>query len=259
MVCPQLLQQYVRERVPGSQPTRVCPGSCSTPHASHRSGATSAHATAQTVAATGDRKLDFACPCARVLSPPVEYFTADLHLAHPKLARLRGFDTVASHDAAVMAQLYRLSPETDELWVLGDICSGGVASMESALAQLSTLHVPMHLVTGNHDPVSPMYRNAQKHFADYAVVFASVQQVARTKVGGEGVMLSHFPYAGTPDRFSRKSFDQYQLPDLGMWLIHGHTHSGERRSGKRSICVSLEAWDLRPASAEEITAEMQLR
>ncbi len=188
----------------------------------------------------------------------VDFFTADLHLAHPKLAGLRGFDTVAAHDAAVMAELYQLVPEQDTLWVLGDICAGGVASMESALEHLSTLRVPMHLVTGNHDPVHPMYRGGQKHFADYAAVFASIQQVARTKVGGEGVMLSHFPYAGTPDRFSRRNFDQYQLPDMGQWLIHGHTHSAVRRSGKRSICVSLEAWALRPVSAEEIAAEMQL-
>ncbi|WP_280833750.1 metallophosphoesterase [Mycolicibacterium frederiksbergense] len=187
----------------------------------------------------------------------MHFFTADLHLAHPKLAGLRGFDTVAAHDAAVMAPLYRLDPEQDTLWVLGDICSGGVASMESALAQLSALHVPMHLVTGNHDPVHPMYRGAQQHFADYAAVFASVQQLARTKIGSTGVLLNHFPYAGTPDRFSRKNFDQYQLSDMGQWLIHGHTHSDQRRSGKRSICVSLEAWNLRPASAEEITEEME--
>lgn len=186
----------------------------------------------------------------------VHYFTADLHLAHPKLAGLRGFGSVAAHDAAVMTELYRLDPQTDVLWVLGDICSGGVASMESALEQLSTLSVPLHLVTGNHDPVSPMYRGAQRHFAAYTAVFESVQQHARAKVADTGVMLSHFPYAGTPDRFSRKNFDQYQLTDQGMWLLHGHTHDTVRRSGTRSICVSLEAWDLRPASAEEIAAEI---
>lgn len=70
----------------------------------------------------------------------MDFFTADLHLAHPKLAGLRGFDTVAAHDAAVMAALHRLDPQHDTLWVLGDICAGGVASMESALTQLSTLH-----------------------------------------------------------------------------------------------------------------------
>lgn len=186
----------------------------------------------------------------------MHYFTADLHLAHPLLAGLRGFDSVGAHDAAVMAALYELDPAADVLWVLGDICSGGVASMESALEQLATLSVPLHLVTGNHDPAHPMHRNAQKHFGAYTAVFASVQQHARVKVGDTGVLLSHFPYAGTPDRFSRRTFDQHQLPDLGMWLLHGHTHETQRRSGERSICVSLEAWDLRPASAEQIAAEM---
>lgn len=186
----------------------------------------------------------------------MQFFTADLHLAHPKLAGSRGFDTTAAHDAAVMAPLYRLDPEHDVLWVLGDICSGGVASMESALAQLSTLRIEMHLVTGNHDPVHPCNRNAHRHFDDYASVFASVSQFGRAKVGGVGVLLSHFPYAGTPDRYSRKQFDQFQLPDLGGWLIHGHTHDTARRSGKRSVCVSLEAWELRPASEEQLAEEM---
>ncbi|WP_018178027.1 metallophosphoesterase [Jongsikchunia kroppenstedtii] len=184
----------------------------------------------------------------------MQYFTADLHLAHPKLAALRGFDSVDAHDASVMAPLYQLDPEEDVLWVLGDICSGGVASMTAALELLSSVHVPMHCVVGNHDPVHPMYRGAQRHFAAYAAVFASVQQTARTKVGNTGVLLSHFPYPGTPDRLSGRDFAQYQLPNLGMWLIHGHTHSAERRSGKRSVCVSLEAWDLRPASESELAA-----
>lgn len=155
-----------------------------------------------------------------------------------------------------MAALCELDHETDTLWVLGDICAGGVASMETALEQLAALRVPMHLITGNHDPVHPIFRGAQRHFANYSAVFASVQQVARTKIGGQGILLSHFPYAGTPDRLSRTEFDQYMLPDLGKWLLHGHTHTAERRSSKRSICVSLEAWDLRPASAEEVADEM---
>lgn len=183
------------------------------------------------------------------------HYTSDLHFAHPKLAGLRGFDTVGAHDAAVLEPLYELGPD-DELWVLGDICTGGVESMHVALAHLASLSVPLHLVTGNHDPVHPMYRGAQRHFGDYAAVFASVQQFARTKIGERGVVLSHFPYADSPDRFTTRDFSQFQLPDLGMWLIHGHTHSTERRSGKRSINVSLEAWGLRPASESEIVAEM---
>lgn len=181
----------------------------------------------------------------------MRYFTADLHLQHPKLADLRGFGSVPEHDAHVVAQLADLGAD-DELWVLGDICSGGVASMESALAQLHELPVPMHLVTGNHDPLHPMRRRAQRHYPAFAAVFASIQQYARVKIGTEDVLLSHFPYAGTPDRLGRDDFAQYQLPDLGMWLIHGHTHSSEKLSGGRSVCVSLEAWDLKPASEVEL-------
>ncbi len=186
----------------------------------------------------------------------MDYVVADLHLAHTKLAVLRGFPTAAAHDAAVMAPLYSLDPAADRLWVLGDICSGGVASMHSSLEQLAALPVPVHLITGNHDPCHPMHRNAQRHFSAFAAVFASVQQAGRITLGGESVLLSHFPYAGTPDRFSRVSLAQWQLPDLGEWLLHGHTHSAVRRSGRRSICVSLEAWELRPSSAAELIAEM---
>ena len=186
----------------------------------------------------------------------MRYFTADLHLHHPKLAALRGFPSVAAHDAAIMAQLYQLDPDTDELWVLGDICTGGVASMEAALEQLSTLRLPLHLVAGNHDPAHPMHHNAGRHRDTYVAVFETVRHEAQVEIAGTAVVLSHFPYRGTPDRFSRQNFDQWQLPDRGDWLIHGHTHDEVRRSGARSICVSLEAWDLRPASEAELIAEM---
>ncbi|MFT4088232.1 MAG: metallophosphoesterase [Gordonia sp. (in: high G+C Gram-positive bacteria)] len=92
----------------------------------------------------------------------MDYFTADLHLVHPELADLRGFSSAAEHDAAVLEPLRRLDPERDVLCVLGDVCAGGRASMESALAQLTTLEVPMHLVAGNHDPVGPVQRGGPR-------------------------------------------------------------------------------------------------
>jgi hypothetical protein len=45
------------------------------------------------------------CPRAGLRFLPVDFFTADLHLAHSNLAGLHGFDTVAAHDAAVLAPL----------------------------------------------------------------------------------------------------------------------------------------------------------
>ncbi|GAA4402143.1 metallophosphoesterase [Tsukamurella soli] len=190
----------------------------------------------------------------------MKHFIADLHLQHPKLAELRGFESTGAHDNALLEALWRIDPTTDELWVLGDICSGGIASMRHALELLGTLEIPMHLVTGNHDPVNPMNRNAHKYFGEFTAVFETVQQYARTLIGGRSVLMSHYPYQGAGDHVGDgagfERFTQYRLPDLGEWLMHGHTHDTSRRSGRRSICVSAEAWGLRPASEVEITEEM---
>ena len=40
------------------------------------------------------------------------------------------------------------------------------------------------------------------------------------------------------------------------FLIHGHTHSTERRDGQ-AIHVGVDAWDYRPASFDEIVALMK--
>ena len=39
-----------------------------------------------------------------------------------------------------------------------------------------------------------------------------------------------------------------------MWLIHGHTHSTDKKINyeNKSICVSVENWDYKPVDAEVI-------
>jgi len=39
-------------------------------------------------------------------------------------------------------------------------------------------------------------------------------------------------------------------------LIHGHTHSTERRDGQ-AIHVGVDAWDYKPATFDEIVALMK--
>lgn len=117
----------------------------------------------------------------------------------------------------------------------------------------------MHLVAGNHDYVHPICGDSHEWHTAHAEVLKSVSIAGRISIGETEVLLSHFPPAGTPDRYARAKFEQWQLPDLSRWLVHGHTHSDERRSGKRSICVSLEAWNLKPASEDELVIEMRKR
>lgn len=176
------------------------------------------------------------------------FFTADLHLGHSLVAGLRGFDSVAEHDAILLANLRKIGKEHD-VFILGDLVFGpdkidGIARILKSLAGNK-----VHLILGNHDRGHPCNPNGHKHLGLYEG-FTSVQTAAQVR----GMMLSHFPYDG--DHTAEQRFDQWRLRDCGLPLLHGHTHSSEKVSyspqGTLQICVGLEAWDMRPVSLGEI-------
>ena len=188
------------------------------------------------------------------------WFISDPHLGHPFVADLRGFASVADHDAAVLSSLDVVTPE-DVLWVLGDVtCTGDRTKISRSLSMLMGHPARKHLVAGNHDPVHPMHREAHKWIPFYSQAFQSVQPFARFYVAGtdkgdrrRNLLLSHFPYTG--DSHGGDRYAQYRLPDLGLPLVHGHTHQSEQRSrgpgGGLQINVCWEAWQ-RPVKLDEI-------
>jgi len=196
------------------------------------------------------------------------WFISDLHIGHAFVAGLRGFSDVADHDAAVLTSLDCVTPE-DVLWVLGDVtCTGDRARISRALSLLMGHPARKHLVAGNHDPVHPMHREAHKWISFYHPTFESVQPFARFRIAGtdagiprRSFLISHFPYIGDSgggvDRYA-----QYRLPDLGLSLVHGHTHQPERLSrgpgGGLQINVCWEAWK-RPVKLDEIVELMNER
>jgi calcineurin-like phosphoesterase family protein len=179
------------------------------------------------------------------------FFTSDLHFGHQLVADLRGFADPADHDAAVAERWCATVRADDEVWVLGDLSMATTNTrVDAVLAQIAALPGTKHLVPGNHDPVHPLHRRSFQWQRRYLEVFASVQAFARQRIGGVDVLLSHFPYLA--DHSDPPRFLQYRLRDEGGWLLHGHTHQGERRSGDHEIHVGLDGWDLRPASLDEI-------
>ena len=157
------------------------------------------------------------------------YWIADLHLGHSKVAGLRGFVTepgnFREHDATIMRQLSQLSAD-DEVWVLGDISSGRPEGEQRALTLLAQVKPKLHLIAGNHDSVSSIHRNGHKQQRRWLEVFESVQQFGRVRLNGRNVLMSHYPYARSgdgPDRGEAR-YLEYRLPDMGLPLIHGHTH-----------------------------------
>lgn len=173
------------------------------------------------------------------------WFTSDLHLGHRLVAKLRGFGedehSTTAHDAAVFDGWTACVRDDDQVWVLGDVA---LTDHETALQRIGSLPGVKHLVTGNHDPCHPMHREAHKWQRRYMDVFASVQTAARRRIAGQDVLLSHFPY--TVDRGFEVRYSQWRLPDLGLHLLHGHTHQPERVTSPREVHVGLDAWSLAP-------------
>ncbi|MBQ7806354.1 metallophosphoesterase [Rhodococcus sp. (in: high G+C Gram-positive bacteria)] len=183
------------------------------------------------------------------------WLTADLHLAHPKVAKLRGFDSVDEHDRTILSNIANTLNRNDHLWICGDLSSGGSGSERSALDQLQqfTPFFTMHLVAGNHDSVHPIHRKAYTRQGIFGEVFASIQPFAYRRAAGHRLWLSHFPYFGDGDRGQIERFPEVRLHDNGIdFLAHGHLHCTEQWTGPRSIHVGLDAWNLTPVNIETV-------
>lgn len=173
------------------------------------------------------------------------WFTADLHLGHTLLAGLRGFgEDTAAHDAEIARRWDFLVKPQDQVWVLGDLCIGRGRSHHAALDWIGERPGIKHLIFGNHDSGHPMHREAHKVQAEYFRVFASAQQSGMRKIAGQRVILSHFPYA--TDHTETARYPEWRVPNHGQWLLHGHTHSAEKRTSSVEIHVGLDAHGLSP-------------
>ena len=185
------------------------------------------------------------------------YFTADLHLGHEKVAGIRGYKDVAAHDSDIIGTLmYSGLRPRDTLWILGDIMGKG-SDRDHALEMLGQVvretGVTLRLVSGNHDTSASMHRRAHREVPKYYPVFDSVQDFARIRHNNRDVLLSHFPYQGSGDRGASERYAQYRLPNMGLPLIHGHTHQDSPTVVHRpnQVCVSWDAWG-RVASLDEV-------
>ena len=225
-----------------------------------------------------------------------KYFTADTHFAHPFVAALRGYakhgftsdNTIKQqaknagmqvkdcvnwyrHDMDVTNRINETVGETDELYILGDLCSGGAWSLHQALMHVKSLRCPSnhrHLILGNHDDV--LYGRS-KGFKDLTEAFGEIGRIGMTDItDGEvsmTVFLCHFQWRedferpamdGVASNWAKPELRQYAIPQVsgGMRLLHGHTHAGvpHEFENRNEINVGLDAWDMHPVSETELTS-----
>lgn len=188
------------------------------------------------------------------------WFTSDLHLGHSLVAGLRGYADADEHSDVLAGAWDLCVRESDQVWVLGDLTLG---NPEPALDWIDSRPGTKHLIAGNHDRVHPLHRTSHREINKHAWLgtFDTIQTMARRRIGGIDVLLSHFPYPGTSEGTDEagRPFDdrylQYRLPNLGMPIMHGHTHRAEklsRNDGVLQIHVGVDAWDLRPVNLGEV-------
>lgn len=193
------------------------------------------------------------------------WFTSDLHIGHRWAAGVRfprKKEIPQAHDDYLAEQWDKRVKRDDVVWVLGDLSmeSGAKRAIEWVRERPGT----KHLIFGNHDTChTGIHRNGYSRIESYLTAFDSVQPFARRRIftptqGVQEVMLSHFPYRASPygDHYEGTDpvnrFEQWRLPNMGDWLLHGHTHSSDVQHG-RSIHVGVDAWAWHPVPLQTIT------
>lgn len=187
------------------------------------------------------------------------FHLSDAHRGHELVAETRGFASAAEHDAALDDGIRSTLTKRDTMWWLGDMTAGGgIPAMLEWVASLPGTH---HLVAGNHCPVHPMHISAAAKQRAYLTAFASVQSIAKRRIGGRRVLLSHFPVEG--DHTDESRYDAWRPRPFEGTLLHGHTHSTETVSWAESpvgmrlqatlqIHVGIDAWGMTPVSDAQI-------
>lgn len=179
----------------------------------------------------------------------VQYWLGDPHFGHEKVSGIRGFASTDEHDNHLLEQLSVLKDD-DTIYFLGDLSSGRDAAEARALELISGLKGTKHLMAGNHDSVSSIHKNGWKSQRRYLEVFDSVRDYGQFAMEREKVLMSHFPYAAMGDGDGRDSNPRYlafRLPDVGLPLIHAHTHQVHPFSLLREASihpVAFEGYDL---------------
>lgn len=149
------------------------------------------------------------------------FITADLHLGHAFVAKLRGFDSVDDHDQWVIDSINRKVARSDDLWILGDLSLQKVARYRDRLAEIRGRK---RVVLGNHDTAHPMNRGWFNQSMQLAKEVEWVGTDATIRHAGVKFRLSHFPTFGDHTELDRFAQWRPRITDDEV-LLHGHTHS----------------------------------
>ena len=194
------------------------------------------------------------------------WFWSDQHFGHENVIDFcnRPFKDKEDMKEKLIQNHNRLVKPDDLVYYGGDtFFYHSKQEMQDVLKRLNGRKV---LIRGNHDQKPRQMMNAG---------FDSVVEQAIIYIGGERVIMSHFPYAMPEWKYQYRKytnklkkklgFKRTKWPekyhdrrprDEGAFLLHGHTHSTFKCVG-RQIHIGVDAWDYKPVNIQEISNLMQ--
>lgn len=181
------------------------------------------------------------------------FFSSDHHFSHANIIDFAGrpFVNVDHMNYSMVEKWNSVVNEDDTVYVLGDFAMG---HREKTLVLADQLNGYKKLVPGNHDNCwkGLSVKMVEKWTPYYEGVGFEIMpgQMDHTLPDGTVVTLCHFPYSFTT-RYDDKYSGNRPI-DEGKWLLHGHTHEKEIRTGERQIHIGVDAWDFTPVSEEWI-------
>lgn len=170
----------------------------------------------------------------------MRYFTSDLHFGHKAVIDFcrPQFGSVNEMNETIVDRWNSRITKNDQVWVLGDV---SFCDTEQTRVLLGRLFGQKCLVMGNHD-----WKWGTRKWHDLG--FAKVYQLWQKTLGGQSVMMSHFPYTGD---HMKERYLEHRPRDLGHWLLHGHVHE-HWKIRKKQINVGVDQWDMTPVSENQI-------
>ncbi len=199
------------------------------------------------------------------------WFTADWHLGHEKILQFEPgrpglgptmVDSIKEHDEILIERHNAVVAPDDVVWVLGDAAMGPITD---SLAKCARMNGRKLLVCGNHDrPAMTTDPDKRAAWIERYKTEGGFAEVYLTDGAGQGrqslnvhipgarmVQVSHYPYTGDSQDTDR--YADRRPRDEGVWLLHGHVHSGwVTRPDERMINVGVDVWDYQPVSADTV-------
>jgi calcineurin-like phosphoesterase family protein len=189
----------------------------------------------------------------------VIFFSSDHHFFHQNIIRYsnRPFASIEEMNETMIENWNSVVTHEDDVYCLGDFSFAG-----RPVEVLSyRLNGNKKIVFGNHDPGHPHNRQYKQKvktghhnywhefYSRHGWEVLPINYVLDIP-GLASFNLCHMPY----DCYDAR-YQDYKMKDDGRWLIHGHTHSKERKLG-RQLHVGVDAWSFTPVSVTQLAELM---